>query len=245
VINTRQVLMDRFRPLKLLINKIGSLYVSMLCKREYAAQRFIEINERPIELAFLFRQLTRIWPKTVLDVGTGITALPHLMRNSGFVVTAIDNIKDYWPYGMVNRHYYVINDDITAPRLQQKFDFISCISVIEHIVDHESAIKSMFSLLNPGGSMVLTFPYNERRYVGNVYTLPDSEVDDLPPFITQAFSRHELDRWLHENNGTLIEQEYWQFFTGEYWTVGKLVTPPEQVTVNELHQVTCVLIRKN
>jgi len=237
--------MDRLRPLKLIINKIGSLYVSLLCRREFHSQRFIEINERPIELAFLFRQLTRTWPKSVLDVGTGVTALPHLMRTCGFVVSAIDNIKDYWPYGMVNRHYHVINDDITAPRLQQKFDFISCISVIEHIVDHESAIKSMFSLLNPGGHLVLTFPYNEEQYVENVYVLPGSGVKDIPAFITQVYSRREIDGWLQKNNGTLVEQEYWQFYSGAYWTFGDLVTPPDQVSKEDSHHVTCVLIQKN
>lgn len=237
--------MDRLRPAKLLINKIGSLYVSMLCKREYEAQCFTQINERPIELAFLFRQLTRMWPKTVLDVGTGITALPHLMRNCGFIVTAIDNIRDYWPYGMVNRHYHVINDDITSSRLRQTFDFISCISVIEHITDHDAAIGSMFALLNPGGTLVLTFPYNEARYERNVYTLPESGVKDVPSFITQAFSRHELDGWLRNNGGTLLDQEYWQFYTGKYWAAGDLVTPPKAVAATELHQVTCVAIRKN
>src|SRR6266571_3347595 len=198
--------MDRLRPVKLIINKIGMLYVSMLCRREFRAQRFYEINERPIELAFLFRQLTRIWPKTVLDVGTGVTSLPHLMRTCGFVVTAIDNIKDYWPYGMVNRHYHVINDDITSPQLRQTFDFITCISVIEHIAEHDAAVKSMFSMLNPGGHLVITFPYNEGQYVENVYKLPGAGVKAIPTFITQVYSRRELDRWLRDNDATLIEQ---------------------------------------
>ncbi len=237
--------MDRLRPVKLIINKIGMLYVSMLCRREFRAQRFYEINERPIELAFLFRQLTRIWPKTVLDVGTGVTSLPHLMRTCGFVVTAIDNIKDYWPYGMVNRHYHVINDDITSPQLRQTFDFITCISVIEHIAEHDAAVKSMFSMLNPGGHLVITFPYNEGQYVENVYKLPGAGVKAIPTFITQVYSRRELDRWLRDNDGTLIEQEYWQFYTGDYWTFGDLVTPPRQVTKELSHHVTCVLIRKN
>jgi SAM-dependent methyltransferase len=237
--------MDRLRPLKLIINKIGMLYVSMLCRKEFRAQRFAEINERPIELAFLFKHLTRIWPKTVLDVGTGVTSLPHLMRTCGFVVSAIDNIKDYWPYGMVNRHYHVINDDITSPRLRQTFDFITCISVIEHISEHDAAIKSMFSLLNPGGHLVLTFPFNEKEYVENVYVLPGSGIKAVPTFITQVYSRREIDKWLRDNNGTLLEQEYWQFYTGPYWAFGDLVTPPSQVSKDLPHHVTCVLLRKN
>ena len=236
--------MDLLKRMKPLVNRIGMSYVSLLCRREYATQRFTGINERPIELSFLFRQLTRLWPQTVLDVGTGVTALPHLMRTCGFMVTAIDNVRDYWPSGMVNRHYHVINDDITAPRLRETFDFISCISVLEHIRAHDAAVRSMLSLLNPGGHLLLTFPYHEERYVENVYLLPGAGVTDIPPFITQVFSRREVDGWLRANGGTLCEQEYWRFFEGEFWTFGNRVTPPRQVGRDEPHQVSCLLIRK-
>ena len=77
--------------------------------------------------------------------------MPHLMRNCGFLVTAIDNIKDYWHHGMTNRHYHVINDDITRSCLDGPFDLVSCISVLEHIPYHQKAIENIFRLLKPGG----------------------------------------------------------------------------------------------
>ena len=227
------------------INRAGLLYVQMLCKREYASQKFAGINERPVELRFVFSQLARICPKTVLDVGTGTTALPHLIRNCGFMVTATDNTRDYWPAGMINRHYHVINDDITATKLREKFDLIVCISVLEHIKDHRSAVRSMFSLLNPGGHLILTFPYHEQSYAENVYKLPGSGVKEEYSFVTQAFSRNEVDAWLHDNGGELVEQEYWKFFTGEYWTLGERLFPPVRVEKDELHQHSCILMRKS
>jgi 2-polyprenyl-3-methyl-5-hydroxy-6-metoxy-1,4-benzoquinol methylase len=236
--------MNYLRRIKLLINKIGMLYVGLLCKREYKTQCFRNINERPLELAFVFKQLSRTWPTSVLDVGTGVTALPHLMSTCGFVVTAMDNVKDYWPFGMTNRHYHVINDNITDPMLQQTFDFISCISVLEHIKNHRAAVKGMFSLLNPGGYLAMSFPYHDEYYQQNVYELPDSAVKDSLPFITQSFSRKELERWLIENNGELMEQEYWQFFSGTYWACGDYIVPPKRVERYENHQLSCVLIRK-
>jgi 2-polyprenyl-3-methyl-5-hydroxy-6-metoxy-1,4-benzoquinol methylase len=236
--------MAPLNSIKKWINSAGLLYGQMLCKREYYSQKFIGINERPVEYEFAFRHLTKKCPKTVLDVGTGITALPALMRNCGFLVTSIDNISDYWPAGMINRHYHVVNDDITNTRLKTTFDFITCISVLEHIKDHTAAIKSMFSLLNPGGHMILTFPYNDRNYVKNVYKLPGSGVKEEYPFITQVFSRTELSAWTEENDGVIREQEYWRFFTGEYWTFGDMICPPIQVDKNEDHQISCVLIQK-
>ncbi len=236
--------MKAIESLKSFINRIGLLYVKSLCKREYETQKFININERPIEFGFVFKHLAKQWPKTVLDVGTGATALPHLMRNCGFLVTAIDNIRDYWPSGMINRHYHVIDDDITKTRLNETFDFITCVSVLEHIGDHKAAVRSMFKLLKPGGRLLMTFPYNEYQYAGNVYALPESNVREKFPFVTQAYSRNELNAWLADNGGEIVEQEYWQFFTGEFWTCGERVQPPFQVTKDEKHHLSCLVIRK-
>ncbi|TKB74966.1 MAG: class I SAM-dependent methyltransferase [Nitrospira sp.] len=216
------------------------LYVRSLCAREYRKQKYLGINERPIEFAFLFRQLAEFWPKTILDVGTGMTALPHLMRNCGFLVTATDNIKDYWPAGMTNRHYHVVNDDITRTALTETFDVITCISVLEHIHGHREAMISMYKLLKPGGRLILTCPYNENTYVSNVYKLPDSSVRDDFSFATQAFSRKELASWLSDSAFELLEQEYWQFFSGEFWTCGEKLSHPARVTRKDRHQLCCL-----
>jgi len=236
--------MSVFQSFKSFANRIGMSYVRILCEREYRRQSFVGVNERPIEFAFLFRQLTQAWPHTVLDVGTGMTALPHLMSNCGFHVTATDNIRDYWPAGMTNRHYHVVNDDITKTELTGGYDFISCISVLEHIRTHRNAMTSMYGLLNPGGRLVLTFPYNEHTYVENVYHLPESTVTEKYPFITQAFSRSELNMWLFDSPFKILEQEFWQFSDGEYWTCGTKVTPPRRVVIDERHQLCCLVLEK-
>lgn len=230
--------------LKSLGRRLGMSYVQRLCAKEYNSQAVGFINERPIEFSFVFRQLVAFWPKKVLDVGTGMTSLPHLMRNCGFHVTATDNIKDYWPDGMVNRHYHVIHDDITHSSLLGPYDTITCISVLEHIRNSRAAIESMYKVLAPGGRLILTCPYNEKKYVQNVYKLPESSVTKIFPFITQAFSRRELDLWLEDVPFELLEQEYWQFFEGEFWTCGERVIPPRRVGVHELHQLTCLLLGK-
>lgn len=231
--------------LKKAIHVFGRWYCSELCKREYESQSFNRRNERPIEFRFVFNQLLKTSPRTVLDVGTGKTALPHLMRNCGLVVTAIDNISDYWPRGMFNRHFYVINDDITRTKLKRTFDFITCVSVLEHIRAHDDAVAKMFSLVNPGGYIALTFPYNENGYIEDVYRLPDAGYGRDFPYICQVFSRKELDRWVRNNEGALVEQEYWQMFSGEFWTFGEILRPPMQVEKRELHQLSCVLLRRS
>lgn len=238
---------DRTRPvqtLKKLLKAALNLGSLCICKWEFKRQSFTRFNERPVELAFVFRQLARIYPRRVLDIGTGTTALPHLLRNCGCLVTASDEIHRYWPSGMFNRHYYVISDDITDSALHAEFDFITCVSVLEHIEDSDAAMKNIFTLLAPAGYLLLTFPYTDGKYMRNVYELPGSSYGQNFPFICQSYSRSDLDRWLRDNNGLILEQEYWQFWEGAYWTDGAQIIPPRKTDVTSPHQLTCMLLQK-
>lgn len=239
--------MERFvRSIGLLyvLRLLGQFYIKKVCEKEYKSQVFEAQNERPIEFSFVFKNLIELAPKKILDVGTGMTALPHLLSNCGFVVSAIDNVTDYWPRSMFNRHFYVIDDDITRPKIIDKFDCITCISVLEHIEDYTSAIKSMSELLKNDGYLIITFPYNEISYHPNVYKHPQSSVKKEYPFKTQAFSSNEISEWIGKFSLTKIKQEHWQFYEGDYWTCGPEVVPPKLVSAEERHQLTCLLFKK-
>jgi 2-polyprenyl-3-methyl-5-hydroxy-6-metoxy-1,4-benzoquinol methylase len=183
-------------------------------------------------------------PVTVLDVGTGTTALPALLASCGCVVSAIDNIRDYWPNGMVNRHWHVQNDDITNPTTRKTFDLITCISVIEHIENDARAFQSLIGLLNPGGHLILTMPYNERIAVPNVYDLPDTTYAAKVPYICRSVSRNELDNWLKMAGAEIVRQEFWEVCSGSVWGQGTALPVPRQVGAADSHQLTCALIRK-
>jgi 2-polyprenyl-3-methyl-5-hydroxy-6-metoxy-1,4-benzoquinol methylase len=230
-------------PIRSLAKSVLNLYPRWLCKKEFKRQ-ILRFNERPIEFAFVFRKLAELYPQTILDVGTGTTALPHLMRNCGFLVTATDNIRDYWTTDVLNRHYHVIDDDITNTRLKTTYDLITCISVLEHIRNFNDAIRNMAHLLNPGGHLILTCPYSEASYVQNVYDLPGSSYGRGAPYITQSFSRREVERWTAETKLAIAEQEFWQCWDGDHWTVGSQLTPPRRVAATDRHQLTCLHLRK-
>jgi len=229
---------------KQIIESVLGIYSPWICRWEYSRQKHNLFNERPIEFGFVFRKIGELYPLRILDVGTGKTALPHLMRNCGCLVTATDNIRDYWQTGMRNRHYHVIDDDIRKSKLTERYDLVTCVSVLEHIVDHDDAVKNMFSLLEDNGHLVLTCPYTENSYIENVYDLENSSYGQDAYYTTQSYSRVELDRWLATNGGKIVDQEYWQFWEGEHWTVDKQIIPPVKVTASEKHQLTCLLIQK-
>jgi 2-polyprenyl-3-methyl-5-hydroxy-6-metoxy-1,4-benzoquinol methylase len=219
----------------------------LLRKQEFKRQSFFGFNERPLEYGFVFKCIAKLSPKNVLDVGTGTTALPHLIRNCGPLVTAIDNKSDYWTSGMFNRHYHVLDQDITASKLNltEKFDLITCISVLEHIENHDVAVKNMFSLLNEGGHLIITCPYTENEYVEDVYKLPESSVSgEKIFFICQSYSREKLNNWLSSNGGEIVDQEFWQLWDGDFWSTGERLTPPVSADSKAKHQISCILIKK-
>jgi len=166
------------------------------------------------------------------------------MRQCGFIVTAIDNFSGYWRNLFVNRFFYIINDDITKSRLKRKFDFITCVSTLEHIKKYQVAAKSILSLLKKGGHLVLTVPYNSKKYIENVYKLEGSGYKFKSIFVCQVFSDKELDQMFAMNKVKIVDQEYWQVYSGEYWTFGERLYPPRQVKKEEKNQLTCILYQK-
>jgi hypothetical protein len=102
----------------------------------------------------------------------------------------------------------------------------------------------MFSLLNPGGFIALTFPYNEWDYIENVYMLPGSGYGQNLSYVCQVYSRSQVDGWLARSQGKVVDQEYWRMFTGEYWTFGERLCPPVQVDRDQRHHLTCLLLQK-
>lgn len=237
------------KRLKVLINvMLNILPARIICKLEFNRQNFVGFNERPLEFSFVFKSIGMLYPKKILDVGTGKTALPHLMRNCGPLVWAIDNVRDYWSSGMSNRHYHVLDQDVTSKErlnFNDKFDLVTCVSVLEHIVDYNKAIQNMFDLLDEGGHLVVTCPYTEHSYNENVYLIPESNAYGKSiPFVCQSYSRANLNTWLKENGGEIVAQEFWQCWSGEYWTTGDKIIPPIKVDSKEKHQLTCLLIKK-
>jgi len=210
--------------------------------REEAGRPHFQLNERAVEYSFALRSLGEVEGREVLDVGTGMSAWPHLIANCGFAVTAVDKYGSYWRSPMVNRHFQVLNQDITAPTLEQRFDAVTCISVLEHIPEHRAAVRGMIGLLRPGGHLILTFPYNEGTYHPNAYDHPDAGYGQDASYVAQVYSREQLDQWLADSGASLVAEELYEVFTGELWTQGERIHPPRLSSVERPHHLACVVL---
>ena len=184
---------------------IGRRYVRELVQAEFSGQRYLP-NERGIEYRFLFEQIGVLEPRTVLDVGTGKTSIPAAISQCGCIVTAVDNVTDFWPEGMTNHHFHVQDVDITRPTLTEHFDLIACISVLEHIENYDAALDAMCQLLKVGGHLVLTCPYSDGAFCPDVYQLPKSDgYGKSIPYVCRSYSGAELDAWLARNPLRLVK----------------------------------------
>jgi SAM-dependent methyltransferase len=227
-----------------LFEALGRPYLALVLFKEKRFPSFKNLNERPVEYRFAFDCLARVSPKTLLDIGTGSSSFPHLVENCGIRATAIDKVDGYWRSGLTNRHFPILKDDITNPTLNKRFDMITCISTLEHIPAHNEAVKGMCKLLNPGGHIVLSFPYNEHHYEADVYRHPQAGYGKDYPFIGQVYSRKEVDSWMTDNALSLVDQEYYEAFTGDLWTFGTAIHPLKKTTRESKHHLTCISLKK-
>jgi 2-polyprenyl-3-methyl-5-hydroxy-6-metoxy-1,4-benzoquinol methylase len=201
-------------------------------------------NERIIEYGFVFSALRKVFPRTVLDVGPGLSSFPHLLLKCALDVTAVDNFSNYWGSSNFNRHFVLQDSRIENYKPGIKYDFIYCVSTLEHIPNSDDAIGAMFDLLNPGGHLALTIPYNETTYHPNIYKHPEATFGKHVNYICQIFSRREINNWLSKSNAIIIEQEYWKIYTGVMHTFGENIYPFIQADQDSTHQLTCVLFKK-
>ncbi len=140
------------------------MYVIPSWRKKWSA---LDINERIVEVPFIFKNLPQNNKAKILDVGCCETILPIQLASLGYKVTGLD-IR---PYDLSHPNFSFVQEDICKTKLPpNKFDLIICVSAIEHIgldtiygksnqkSSDKKAIKSMFSLLKPGGRLLLTTP---------------------------------------------------------------------------------------
>jgi hypothetical protein len=161
------------------------------------------------------------------------------MQTCKVAVTAIDPSKKR------NRYFPVIRDSILATKKikGRLFDFISCISVLEHIKDYETAVKNMAAMLNSGGTLVMTFPFKNDEFVENAYALHGAGYKygknicrQYSGEILYGFEKYGLE---------LCTTQHWKIFTGDYWSQGERLETPIISTTRGKHHLACVSFAKN
>ncbi len=134
-------------------------------------------------------------PKTggrALDVGCGTGRVSFALAERGFEVMGIDkeerviNIaKKFTSKGSLNPKFEIadfLDPSFVKPEL---FDLVVSSEVLEHIKDYNIIIENIYKTLKPGGRVIITVPYDERKwsvldeYGGHIrrYTIPQIKRD--------------------------------------------------------------------
>lgn len=124
------------------------------------------INEKNFTYRIILSVINKYLKKNekILDIGCGAGTIDFYLANKGHNVTGIDIstkaiakcIETVKNLELRNIKFKQI--DFPNETIKDKFDFIICSEVIEHLKDDNLALKKIFKLLNKSGIVILTTP---------------------------------------------------------------------------------------
>ena len=95
--------------------------------------------------------------KKILDVGAGRGITARLLSEKGFLVSACDvssdSVNRMRQQGLVGFVF-----DLETDELEQKYDAIFCLEVLQYLRYPEMAVSKLKAALNPGGVLVISVP---------------------------------------------------------------------------------------
>ncbi|MFN8770115.1 MAG: bifunctional 2-polyprenyl-6-hydroxyphenol methylase/3-demethylubiquinol 3-O-methyltransferase UbiG [Neisseriaceae bacterium] len=111
----------------------------------------------PLRLQFIQKHI-ELSGKNVIDVGCGGGILSESLAHCKANVTAIDLAEQaievaklhLYESGL-NIDYQCINVEAVASNMPESFDIVSCMEMLEHVIDPEIIIANCAKLLKPGG----------------------------------------------------------------------------------------------
>lgn len=149
-----------------------------------------------------------VYGKSVLDVGCGTGHVSLDLLQMGFEVASIDRSQE-----MVDFTKEIITEagydgevyllDVLNSKCLDKdrFDFIVCLDVIEHIKQDNLALKNMNYLLKTHGGIIIIVPA-----IKYLYGVRDRNIGHH-----RRYGKKELANKLNESGFEIIEMRYWNF----------------------------------
>lgn len=116
----------------------------------------------------LHQQILKMVPAaatTILDVGCGGAWLAKALIPRGKTVISMD-ISTTNPVRAMeevpsDRHFGLVADVYSLPVKENSIDCIVASEIIEHVKDPQLFLACLFKVLKPGGTIIVTTPYNE------------------------------------------------------------------------------------
>lgn len=140
---------------------IDSSFYSLLYESSNPVRRYLHMSRRNWISERIQRFLSSLGYKTkVLEVGFGDGSYLKMLLGHSSEVWGFDFSSNLIENGqnVFGKNIKFIEGDVRTFKMDEKFEFILCTEVIEHIEESDIAIKNMTSWLKGGGILVLTTP---------------------------------------------------------------------------------------
>jgi len=165
---------------------------------------------RSVEYDFVLKNLPK--PCKILDAGTTTSLFPFKLNSLGYETHCLDLRK---PNFRLPKEIRFHQDNLLDIKLKEKFDAITCISVIEHVgvgsygdplaEDGDiKAVQNLLKLLKPNGVLILTT--NTAKTTG-IYT-------DSHGHSEMRYAKDRLDKIM--SLGKVLSVEY-RYLDGKNW----------------------------
>jgi SAM-dependent methyltransferase len=100
--------------------------------------------------------------------------------------------------------FTVVQADLLNHALTEQFDIVVAMDIVEHIKDDQKAIRALYDLVKPGGSLIVTVP---------AFPFLWTELDELTDFPHhRLYTRVTLKKLLKKPGMTVTLCSYYNFF---------------------------------
>lgn len=138
-------------------------------KSEYARMEAVEAGHWwfRAKRAYVTQVLQWYGPKpgaSVLDVGCGTGAVMQLAQTLGYTAHGIDMSPDALAYCEAKKLSVTLSTAEAIAYPDASFDVVVALDVLEHVPDHEAAVREIARVLKPGGIFVATVPAHPKLW---------------------------------------------------------------------------------
>jgi SAM-dependent methyltransferase len=102
--------------------------------------------------------------RTVLDLGCGNAYLGGLLAARGYTVTGMERAGGF-DVALVPQGVRMITADLEQPvTADERFDYVLCADILEHLRAPERLLRDAAKLLKPGGRLIASLPNSGHLY---------------------------------------------------------------------------------
>lgn len=155
-------------------------------------------NEKIIRYrsSLILRRIKRLYPlaKTLCDVGSGYGFFLDEAQAQGFRVVGIEPSESMAHYSKNKYGIPTFTGELKSfiANSHKQYDVVSCIHVIEHVVNPREFITSLLKLVKLGGILYLETPNSDSHLL---YAEKEDYTFLIPPDHLWLFSRYSI-KWL-------------------------------------------------